>query len=488
MAPDPQRRSSPHVQYNLLVLGLWEPLVECDPSTGQPLPAAAQSWSWSADRLTLTIGLRSDAYWSNGDPVTAQDFVRSWLRLLNQKRSGVEILTPVKNAAAYLQGTLKDERQLGVRAIDAHTLVVELEKPRPTFVMELSDPLLAPLHATTNEVLAKKTFYETPARLITNGPFRLTQANPDGYKLTRCERYHGRAELRLAEVQFVRADSQAIAQLMLSAGVIDLLVPTSPGKARSLPTNRPVEFASELEPTVNSIDFNVSRPPLGDVRVRRALALALDRTGPIEKLDPGHLTAAWSWVPAMPGRAGLKLLQEDADQARQLLAEAGYPGGRGFPVLRMALPLEPRPNRFALAWTERWFRELGVRTYVTYEYKKKHDSRMEAGDYDVLYNRLTATVPDAGDLLGRFMTPSIFNRTEWHDDEVTALLAEANVQTGTEHLALLEKAERRVMSELPSVPVMFEIRQTMLAREVRGWYSDPLSRQNLKRLYLEPGS
>jgi len=181
------------------------------------------------------------------------------------------------------------------------------------------------------------------------------------------------------------------------------------------------------------------------------------------------------------------LLTEDAAAARRLLAEAGYPGGIGFPVLRMALPRDPRPNVFAIAWTEEWYRELGVRTYVAYEEKDMHSARTARGDYDVLYNHLTATVPDASDLLGTFVWPSSLNGTNWRDPETIALLAEADARTGPAHLAALEKAERRVMAELPSVPMMFDVRQTMLAGEVRGWYADPMARQNLKGLSLVPG-
>ena len=100
LLPDPHRRVFPLSQYNLLILSLWEPLVECDPATSLPQPAAAQSWTWSPDRLTLTLKLRPDARWSNGDPVTAHDFVRGWHRLLEQNKSLAWTLAPLKNVEA----------------------------------------------------------------------------------------------------------------------------------------------------------------------------------------------------------------------------------------------------------------------------------------------------------------------------------------------------------------------------------------------------
>lgn len=486
MSPDPQWRNYALTQYNQFMLSLWEPLVECDPVTGQPQPAAAESWQWSPDLLTVTVRLRADARWSNGDAVTAGDFARSWLRLLRQNRDLAQILAPLKNVSAFQKGELKPGQRVGLSAVDDHTLRLELEKPRSTFMMELADPVLSPLHYSNEAAFSAKSYWEDGATLVTNGPFRLVQANADGYRLAKNSFYWDAANVKLSGVQFVRADGSRIGELMLAAGIVDYLAPTPLGKAREVRTTRRFVVKSEFEPTVNSININIARPPLGDVRVRRALALALNREATIQAHDPGHLIPAWSWVPEMPGRAGLTLLSEDPNEARRLLAAAGYPGGRGFPVLQWAMTKRMRPNPYAHDWAERWFRELGVKTYITYEGGEKYKDRMKRGDYDLSYSRVTATVPDAGDLLGVFTWPTEMTGTNWSNQEVTEWLADANAIEGAEHLALLEKIERQVMTEYCCVPVMFERRQTMLGTEVRGWYSDPLSRQNLKRLYLEP--
>jgi ABC-type oligopeptide transport system substrate-binding subunit len=279
-----------------------------------------------------------------------------------------------------------------------------------------------------------------------------------------------------------------VAPLLLAAGVVDVVSPM-PWEDRPLPTNRPVRKETELVLSVNSLNFNVNRGPLRDVRVRRALALALDRAGPIARFNPGRMTPAWSWVPDMPGRPGLGLLREDGDEARRLLAEAGYPAGRGFPILEMPLPLWAKPDPYPADWTERWYRELGVRTHIVYEPAPVRAQRMTpAGDYDVLYGNLIATVPDAGDLLSGFLWPAEYSETKWIDKEFVRLMYEANRQTGTDRLRLLEKAERRAMEAVPAVPMMFEQRQALLAAEVQGWYADPLARQSLKRLRLETTS
>ncbi len=492
LLPDPHRRNFPLPQYNEFILSLWEPLVQCDPATSRPQPAAAESWEWSSDRRTLTLKLRPDAHWSNGDRVTAQDFVRAWHRLLEEHGTGAWVLAPLKNARAYLQGRVKDVGSVGVRAQDDLTLVVDLDNPRSTLVVELADPLLVPLHRSTDEVIKAKSYYDTPTALITNGPFCLEKASEDRFRLEVNKYYHSRDSVRLAGVDFIRADGQYVAALLVEAGVADLFVPLPYGPVRERVTERPVNLESELVLGVTAVDFNTLRGPLRDIRVRQALALALDRMGPIQKYDPGHMVPAWSWVPTMPGRTGLVLLKEDAAEARRLLAAAGFPGGKGFPVLRMALPRWMESDPFPSAFCEHWFYELGVRTYLAYEARPKWEARLLAGDFDMSYGTLVATVPDAGDLLSGFLQPLEYTGNKWDNSEVKALLNEANILPGPPRLAVLEKAERMIMAAVPSLPVMFAREQTLCGAEVRGWYPDSLARQNLRRMWLEnpaaPGS
>ncbi len=485
LRPDPHARSLPLSTYNQFILSLWEPLVECDPLTGEPQPAAAASWAWSEDHRLLTLRLRPDGRWSNGDPVTAHDFVRAWQRLLRARIDLAYTLFPVKNAEAYHRGQRDRPETVGLRALDDLTLQVELDQPRTTLLAELSDPLLAPLHHSTERALSDRTFYEQPAALVTNGPFRLQQANADGFRLETSPAYHGRAGVRLAGVQFIRANSSTMGSLLVSAGKADLMPSVNLSAERRWPTRRPMAVETELELGVVGNYFNVTRGPLRDLRVRRALALALNREELIEESDRARLVPAWSWVPDMPGRPGLVLFSEDAAEARRLLAEAGYPAGQGFPVLRMALPLWMEGNPYPAACGERWFKELGIRTYVAYESPSKRSERINAGDYDIIYGGLIATVPDPADLLTSFTMPAEYSETKWRDDETIRLMAAANHKTGSERLALVEQAERRAMAAVPVVPLMFERRHTLRAAEVKGWYGDPLARQSPKRLWLE---
>lgn len=485
LRPDPHVRIFPLSSYNLFIQSLWEPLVECDPLTGEPRPAGAASWTWSSDHRVLTLHLNPGARWSNGDRVTADDFVRGWLRLLRSRIDLAYTLFSIKGAEAYHRGARDKPEAVGLRALDELTLQIQLDQPRTTLVAEIADPMLAPLHHTTEKVLAERTFYQDPSTLITNGPFRLTRANPDGYRLEVNPTYHSRADVRLAGVQFIRANNPSVGALLVAAGTADLLPSMMFGPKRRSPTQRPTVIESELVLAVVAHYFNVTRGPLRDIRVRQALALALNREELIEESDRSRLVPAWSWVPDMPGRPGLTLFTEDADAARRLLAEAGYPGGRGFPVLRMSLPLWMEGNPYPAACSERWFKELGIRIYVAYEMPSARNDRVSAGDYDITYGSLIATVPDPADLLMVFTMPIEYSETKWRDDEAIRLLAAANHKVGADRLALVEQAERRAMAGASAIPIMFERRHTLRSAEVQGWYADPLSRQSPKRLWLD---
>jgi ABC-type oligopeptide transport system substrate-binding subunit len=486
LTPDPHVWTFPLPVNNQFILSLWEPLIECDPENGQPQAAAAVSWRWSEDRLSLELRLRADGRWCNGEPVTAHDFVRGWRRLIRQNLDCAAVLFPVKNAEAIHRGELADTSALGVEAVDDFTLRIQLNAVRSTFVAELADPLLVPLHATTAAVLENKAYRTAPGTLITNGAFRLVQAKAEGYRLALSPHYRDRNTILLSGVEFIRADGAAMARLLVAVGRADLANPPAIGAPAGLPTARCVTEETEMAMSVVSLDLNVARGPLRDVRVRRALALAMNRAGSIAEADADRLVPAYSWVPDMPGRPGLPLMHEDEAEARRLLAEAGYPGGKGFPVL--ILPVNQRRPNFGYlqVWTERWYRVLGVRTYLAFDPPEKHKLRYTRGEFDVMQGGLMATVPDAGDLLGLFAHPERFDAPHWANPEITRLMAEANRRSGLERLALLERIERSVMEDVPTIPMIFERRRTLLGVEVAGWYADPLGRQAFKRLAITP--
>jgi len=256
---------------------------------------------------------------------------------------------------------------VGVEAVDDLTLRLTLAEVRSTLVTELADPLLVPWHPATESVLQDKRYLREPGQLASNGAFRLERASKDGFRVVVSPHYRDRAAIRLAGAEFVRVDNLKLGRLLVATGRVDMTAPLPEGTMAALPTDRSVKEVSEMALIVSTLDLNTERGPLRDQRVRRALALAMDRTTSLRSPAHNALVPAYAWVPDMPGRPALSILREDADEARRLLAEAGYPGGRGFPVLTM--PVSPRWRTYSYLqdWTDRWYRELGVRTYLAFE-------------------------------------------------------------------------------------------------------------------------
>ena len=222
--PDPHSRGFPLPTQNQFVLCLWEPLIECDPETGQPQPAAAASWRWSDDRRTLTIALRRDGRWSTGEPVTAGDFVRAWRRLLRQATDQAAVLFPVENAEKFHREKSATGHDLGLEAVDDFTLRIKLTAVRSTFVAELADPLLSPLHESTGPVLKERRPRRAPEALVSNGAFRLEHAHAEGFRLKANPHYHDRAAVRLKGVSYFCADSFRMARLLVAPATGDGLI------------------------------------------------------------------------------------------------------------------------------------------------------------------------------------------------------------------------------------------------------------------------
>jgi oligopeptide transport system substrate-binding protein len=322
-----------------ILTALYEGLVRADPRTGAPIPGMAESWSVSADGLTWTFALRGDSRWTNGDPVTARDFEYSFRRVLDPRTAApyADSLWCLRGAQAFSAGTGGAEA-LGLRAPDDRTLVLELERPTPQLPALLLLAPLLPVHRGCVETWGRE--WIRPEHIVTNGPFRLVERRVrDRLRLARHEGYWGAADVALATIDAYAADGITTQLNMYLTGQVDWMVkpPTSlydSVLARPDAIRGPQAGATFLR-------FNTTRAPFDDPRVRRALALALDREALARDIMRGGELPATSFVPAGLGMyVPATLAPADADAARALLAQAGYPGGAGFPEFELLYPAQ----------------------------------------------------------------------------------------------------------------------------------------------------
>jgi ABC-type oligopeptide transport system substrate-binding subunit len=328
------------------------------------VPDLAQSWQMLHGGRQYVFHLRHDAHWSDGTRVTAQDFEYAWKRLLDPTTGSrnAGLLYDVKGGAAFHRGETSDPDSIGVRAADEFTLLVELEVPTGYFLNLLADPrtYAVPRHVTE----AHGAAWTELENIVTNGPFLLETWHPhESMVLTRNPRYHGRFGGNVQRVELTLSNMDWAARLsMYESDAIDMLGIHSfpPPEMHRARRRHADEYVSVPELCTYSVAFAVSKPPFDDARVRRAFVLATDREACEEAVTGEARFPATGGVipPGMPAHSPRIGLPYDPDQACHLLAEAGCPGGRGFPAVQLLVWLTYKP--LAEYLQALWRENLGV--------------------------------------------------------------------------------------------------------------------------------
>jgi len=307
---------------------LFEGLVEYDPETLEPLPAVAQSWEISDDGLTYTFHLRKDVYWSNGDPVTAHDFRYSWLRALSPETASDYAfqLYYVKNGEAYFKGEIDDPDKVGIKVIDDYTIQTILENPTAYWLDLLAFHTLMPVNRKCVEKYGSK--WTRPENIITNGPFLLKEwVIKDRIIMVKNPDYYDADDVKLQKIIVYPIEDRTTDLNMFKAGETDWI--------RTILVTHIDEWMGRPElhitPFLTTYYYmiNTTRPPLDDVRVRKALNLALDKKSLCEYVTRAGEKPADTFVP--PGIHGYNPPDGpdyDPGKARQLLREAGFQASR----------------------------------------------------------------------------------------------------------------------------------------------------------------
>ena len=327
-------------EHNILV-ALLEGLVSEAPKTLAPIPGTASSWDISEDGLTYTFHLRPNAKWSNGDDLTAEDFVFSYQRMLTPALGSpyAYMLYCLRNAEDFHNGVLEDFSQVGVTALDPKTLQLSLRAPTPYFLSLLNHFSWFPVHPATilahGDIAAIGSQWTRPENFVGNGPFTLATWEPNkAISVTKSKTYWDRKQVTLNAIHFYPIGDHTIEEHAFRAGQLHV--------TGTVPIDR-INFYQTRKPELLRLDpylgcyyylFNVNRPPLDNPKVRQALALAINRDQITKYVTRGNESPAYNLTP--PGTGGYTAqakLSGDLSTARKLLAEAGYPGGEGFPKL-----------------------------------------------------------------------------------------------------------------------------------------------------------
>ena len=474
-----------------IIANLFEGLTLRDPQLVVQ-PGIAESWEISADGLTWTFHLR-ESVWSDGTPLSSEDFRWSWLRLLDPATASksAQLLHPVIGAADYNSGTLDDPGEVGIRTPDSRTLVVELERPVAWFADLCATPPLSPVPRHVIEVA--HTRWTRPESIVSNGPFVLVDRKLNqGLFLKRNELYYNAKEIALESAAALTGDFANANFNRYESGHLDWVdaggvPPALVDRLRVRDDWHVTEFLATY-----FLRCNVRRPPLDDPRVRRALQAAVDGASIVEHVTRSGQVPAHSLVPpAVPAYEEIRLRGHDPQRARDLLASAGYPDGAGFPAITLLISTSQWHRQIAEVLQQQWRETLAIEVRIQNQEWKVFTSTVRQGEYDLARGSWIADYADAGNFLEIWATGSPNNRTGFSDPRVDTLIAASAAEIDAERRAgLLREIERIVVDEEAVIlPIYyFAITNLFDASIWGGLEPDALNSLDLRRVRrLDPG-
>ncbi len=485
------------VPENKIIQALIEGLIAYHPTNDtEPEPGVAESWEHNEDFTVWRFQLRDNARWTNGDPVTANDFVYSWQRMLSPELGSeyAEMLYVLRNGEAFHQGRITDFSQVGVRALNDRTLEVTLKGPTPYFLSMLKHYSFYPVNPRVVDQFGgmtdRQSGWSTAENYVGNGPFKLKRWSTNQViQVEKNPAYWDAGRVQLNEIHFFPIDNVGTELTAFLAGRLHATNTVPPDRIPSLRERNPDEL--KIEPYLGTYFYrvNVTRPPFNDPRVREALALALDRQLIVDRVAQGGQAPASGFVPqGMQSYPESEKVQFNLDRARQLLAEAGFPGGRGFPKREILINTNEGHRKIAEAIQAMWRQNLGIDIGIyNQEWKVYLDSQSQL-NYDLSRAGWIADYVHPMTFLEIFTSGNGNNDTGWSNARYDALIRQAQIAgSEPERTQVMQQAEAILMAELPVIPIYWYTRVYMKDPRIQGWNPKLLDNRPYKYLSLDAG-
>ncbi len=499
-----------------VVRAIFEGLTDYDPRTLTPVPAVAMRWESSNEGRTWTFYLRANARWSNGEAVTANDFVNSWQRtmkigelaphtdLLNNivgantfSASGAELpATKGKSLRQNQEASNKSssQRSFGAEAIGAGVLRVHLQAPDLSFPALVAHPVFRPVKLKQEESQNRIG----PASLVSNGAFFLAKSDTDRIVLERADNYWGRDEVSLQHVEFVGAKDAEAALAAYRAGEVDA-VTNAAFEPLALKLLAPYkDFRRETYGALTYYNFNMSHRPFDDVRVREALVISIDRERLSQDEMGGATEPAKRFLPEV--MSGLKkpvvtkteLIEKDDERARELLAEAGYPEGGGFPKVRLLINRNEQQRIVAQSIASMWRSVLNIETEVIIKNWAEYEAAIRLGDYDIVRRGMVMqTTDELTNIRMLFQQGQQSFESVGPGQGAAAFSNDSTSQTPqrTSQKATLMphaiESEAEALNELRAIPLYFASSYALVKPYVAGFHSNLLDAPSLRLVRID---
>ncbi len=455
-----------------LLLNLMEGLVELNEKL-EVVPALASKWERSKDGKIYTFHLRKDAQWSDGVPVRAADFVASWKRLLSTETAApyAYFLFDIKNAEKFYKGESKDFSEVGVRADGVHTLVVELAEAVSYWIYMPTFWVTFPMR---QDLLDKHgAGFFRPGKLVTTGPFTLKEYVTDSKVVMERNPHYHRSKVPLARVEGLVVADHSTALTLFESGRLDFMTDISPLDLGRLKGRPELHFTPYLKTVY--LGLVVNRPELKDIRVRRAIAHAIDRSRFGELLQ-GQQEEAKSFVPRpMPGYDSKIGVRFDPVLAKALLKEAGISGAS----FKLTLLSQNGDKTVTVAQflQEELRRNLGMQVELLPLDNRAFQAATALKTTPLFLRGWSADYPDPDNFLSVFLSDSGNNRTAWKNSKFDAVVRKGRTMSpGAKRLAEYQEAQRILQEqETAIIPLYYEPNLTLVQKRVQGLELTPLN-------------
>ena len=492
-----------------LVRAIFEGLTDYDPRTLEPVPAVAKHWESANEGRTWTFYLREEARWSNGEAVVAKDFVESWRRTMRigDLAPHTDLLSNIVGAAAVsvpdvparsgnarasretseITASERADARFGAEAVEEHVLRVRLQIPDLNFPALVAHPVFRPIKVAADNSLKRID----ASGLVSNGAFLLANQDENRVLLHRAENYWARSEINLERVEFVGAANAEAALAAYRAGEVDA-VTNSAFEPLALKLLAPYQdFRREIYGALTYYSFNLAHEPFDDVRVREALAIAIDRERLSQDEMGGATEPAKKFLPELKTQSAravvskTELLERDAKRARSLLAEAGYPDGRGFPVVRLLINRNEQQRLIANSIAAMWRSILNVETEISIKGWDEYETAVREGDYDVVRRGMVMqTTDELTNIRAIFQQDTQPAPVDAGETGAAASKSRGKVSPDPARISAIE-SEADALKELRAIPLYFASSHALVKPYVTGFDSNLLDVPSLRRVRID---
>ncbi|HKI83657.1 MAG TPA: peptide ABC transporter substrate-binding protein [Candidatus Krumholzibacteria bacterium] len=439
----------------------FEGLCSRDPVSLAPGPGVARSWEIDATGTLYTFHLRANAHWSDGRPVTSHDFQFAWTRLLTPSTAApyADLLYPLVGARAFHSGQSEDPSSLGFSCPDDTTFVVRLSHPVAYFLDLCAYYPLFPVPAWTIQEHGER--WTHPQFIVSNGPYRVQKWQINRrVRLLRNSRYWDASKVALRIVDIMHGDDANSSFNRYESGELDWV------DSEGIPPTVIQQISSRPDfhrgPYLNTyfLRFCVKSPPMDDPRVRKAFALAVNAEAITEHVTRGGQIPAHSLVPpGLPGYDEVQLEGYQPERARELLAQAGYPGGKGFPKVTYLYNTSEAHRQIAVVLQQQWKRVLGVQVELRNMEWKVFMAKTRAEEYQIARGGWIGDYLDPNTFLSIWSSGNGNNRTGFSSTRYDSLLTlAADELDSARRMKILHECERIVTSqECIIVPIYYYV-------------------------------